>query len=65
MAVWFSLNHGSEFSNVGIIFRDSFQDNFRAEFEDCFMAEFIAVNDILEICYKLIGFEKWARRPTR
>ena len=41
MAVWFSPNHGTEFSNVGIVFRDCFQ----AEFEDCFMTEFIAVND--------------------
>ena len=46
MAVWFNPNHGTEFSDVGTIFRDSF----RAEFENCFMAEFIAVNDSLEIC---------------
>ena len=46
MVVWFSPNHGTEILNVGIVFRDSFQ----AEFEDCFMAEFIAVNDSLEIC---------------
>ena len=46
MIVWFSTNHGIEFSNVGTIF----QDSFRAEFEDCFMVEFIAVNDSLEIC---------------
>ena len=48
MAVWFSPNHGTEFSNVGTIFRDSF----RAEFENCFMAEFIGVNDSLEILLK-------------
>ena len=46
MAVWFNPNHGTKFSDVGTIFRDSF----RAEFENCFMAEFIAVNDSLEIC---------------
>ena len=46
MAVWFSPNHGTEFSNVGLVFRDSFQ----AEFEDYFMTEFIVVNDSLEIC---------------
>ena len=44
MAVWFSLNHVTEFSDIGTVFRDSF----RAEFEDCFMAEFITVNDSLE-----------------
>ena len=49
MAVWFSPNHGTEFSNVGIIFRDSF----RVEFEDCFMDEFIVVNDSLESCKKI------------
>ena len=41
MAVWFSPNHGTKFSNVGTVFRD----NFQVEFEDYFMAEFIAVND--------------------
>ena len=46
MVVWFSPNHRIEFSNVGTVFRDSF----RVEFEDCFMAEFIAINDNLEIC---------------
>ena len=46
MAVWFSPNHGTEFSDAGTIFRDSFL----AEFEDCFMVEIIAVNDSLEIC---------------
>ena len=46
MAVWFNPNQGTEFSDVGIVFRDSF----RAEFEDCFMDEFIAINDNLEIC---------------
>ena len=44
MAMWFSLNHGIEILDVGTVFR--------VEFEDCFMAEFIAVNDSLEICYK-------------
>ena len=48
MVVWFSLNHGTEFSDVGTVFRDCF----RAEFEDCFMAECIAVNDSLESCKK-------------
>ena len=46
MAMWFSPNQGTEFSNVGTVFRDSF----RADFEDCFMAKFIVVNDSLEIC---------------
>ena len=46
MAVWFSLNHGIEFSDVRTVFRDSFL----AKFEDYFMAEIIAVNDSLEIC---------------
>ena len=46
MAVWFSLNHGTKFLDVGTIFWDCF----RAEFEDYFMAKFIAVNDSLEIC---------------
>ena len=41
MAVWFSPNHGIEFSDVGTVFR--------ADFENCFMAEFIVVNDSLEI----------------
>ena len=45
MAVWFSPNHGTEFSDVGTVFRNSF----RAEFEEYFMAEFIFVNDSLEI----------------
>ena len=36
--------HGTEFSNVGTVFRDIFQ----AEFEDYFMDEFIAINDSLE-----------------
>ena len=44
MAVWFSPNHGTKFSDVGTVFR--------AEFEDCFMAEFIAVNNSLESCKK-------------
>ena len=48
MAVWFSPNHGTEFSDVGTVFWDSF----RAEFKDCFMAEFIAVNGSLESCNK-------------
>ena len=43
MAVWFSPNHGTEFSNVGTVFHDSFQ----LEFEDSFIAEFIVVNDSL------------------
>ena len=42
MTVWFSPNHGTEFSDIGTIFR--------AEFEDHFMAEIISVNDSLEIC---------------
>ena len=46
MAVWFSPNHETEFSDVKTIFRD----NFSAESEDYFMIEFIAVNDSLEIC---------------
>ena len=46
MVVWFSPNHGIKFSDVGIVF----QDSFRAKFEDCFMAKIIAVNDSLEIC---------------
>ena len=46
MVVWFSPNHGTELSDSETIFRDGF----RAEFEDCFMAEFIVVNDCLEIC---------------
>ena len=49
MAVWFSPNHETEFSDVGIVFRD----NFRAESEDCFMAEFIAFNDSPESCLKI------------
>ena len=49
MAMWFIPNHGTEFSNVGTIFLDSFW----SEFENCFMAEFIAVNDSLEICKKV------------
>ena len=48
MAVWFSPNHGTKFSDIGIVFQNSFW----AEFEDCFMAEFIAINDSLEICKK-------------
>ena len=48
MAVRFNPNHGTEFSNVGTVFRDGFL----AEFEKCFMAEFITVNDNLEICKK-------------
>ena len=46
MVVWFNPNQGTEFSDVGTIFLDCF----RAEFEDCFMAEFIVVNDSLQIC---------------
>ena len=46
MVVLFSPNHGTEFSDVGTVFRDCF----RAEFEDCFMDEFIAVNDSLKFC---------------
>ena len=46
MDLWFSTNHGIEFSEVGTIF----QESFRAECEDCFMAEIISVNDSLEIC---------------
>ena len=46
MSMWFSPNHGIEFSDIVIVFLDCF----RAKFEDCFMAEFIAVNDSLEIC---------------
>ena len=45
MVVWFSPNHGTEFSDVIV-----FQDSFRAKFEDCFMDEFIIVNDSLESC---------------
>ena len=48
MAMWFSPNHGTEFSDVGTVFRYSLW----AEFGDCFMVEFIAVNDSLEIYYK-------------
>ena len=48
MAMWFSPNHGTEFSDVETIFWDSF----RAKFEDCFMVEFITVNDSLESCKK-------------
>ena len=44
MAVWFSLNHETDYLNVGTVFRDRFQ----AKFEDCFMTEFIVVNDSLE-----------------
>ena len=46
MAVWFSPNHETEFLDVGTIF----WNNFRVEFEDYFVAEFIYVNDSLEIC---------------
>ena len=46
MTVWFSPNHGIEFSEVGTVF----QNHFCAEFEKCFMVEFITVNDSLEIC---------------
>ena len=46
MVMWFNPNHETEFSDVGTIFRDNFQD----EFEDCFMAEFIAVKDSSESC---------------
>ena len=46
MDVWFSPNHGIEFSKVGTVFRDSVP----VEFEECFMAEFITFNDSLEIC---------------
>ena len=46
MATWFSPNHGTEFSDVETIF----QNSFRAKVKDCFMAEFIVVNDSLEIC---------------
>ena len=46
MVVWFSPNHGTEFSDIRTIFRD----NFQAKFEDCFIVEFIVVNDSLEIC---------------
>ena len=49
MAMWFSPNHGTEFSDVGIVFRDSF----RVEFEDYFMVEFIVVNDNFESCKKI------------
>ena len=49
MAVWFSPNHETKFSDVETVFRDSF----RVEFEDCFMTEFIAVNDNLESCKKI------------
>ena len=49
MAMWFSPNRRTEFSDVETVF----QDSFRAEFEDCFMAEFIAVNDSLEIVKKI------------
>ena len=48
MVVWFSPNHGTEFSDIGTDFRGSFL----AEFEDYFMVEFIDVNDSLEIFYK-------------
>ena len=48
MAVWFSPNHGTKFSDVGTVFRDCFL----AEFEDCFMVEFIAVNNSPESCKK-------------
>ena len=51
MAIWFSPNHGTEFSDVGTIF----QDCFRADFEDYFMTEFIVVNDSLEICLKKLN----------
>ena len=46
MVVWFSPNHGTNFPDIVTVFWDSFQ----AEFENDFMAEFIAVNDSLEIC---------------
>ena len=46
MAVWLSPNYGTEFSDVGTVFRDSL----RAKFEDCVKDEFIAVNDSLKIC---------------
>ena len=48
MAMWFSRKHGTEFSDVETVFRESF----RAKLEDCFMAEFIAVNYNLEIYKK-------------
>ena len=46
MAMWFSPNHRTEFSDIGTIFRDCFW----VEFEDCFIAKFIVINDSLEIC---------------
>ena len=46
MALWFSPNHGTEFSDIGTVFRDCFW----AEFEDCFMVKIRAVNDSLKIC---------------
>ena len=46
MDVWFSPNHGTEFSDVVTVFRVSF----RAKFEDCFMDEFISINDSHESC---------------
>ena len=54
MVVWFSPNHGTELLDIGIVFWDSF----RAKFEDCFMAEFIAINDSLEIFLKIINKKK-------
>ena len=43
MALWFSPNHGTEFSDIGHCFSEQL-------FEDCFMAEFIAIKDSLESC---------------
>ena len=50
MAMWISLNHETEFSEVETIF----WDGFRAKFEKYFMTEFIAVNDSLESCKIII-----------
>ena len=46
MAVWFSPNHRTKFLSIGTNFRNIF----RVEYGDCFMAEFIVVNDSLEMC---------------
>ena len=61
MAVWFSPNQRTEFSNVVTIFWDSF----RAEFVDCFMAEFISVNDNPESCKKKNNNNKTKAKISR
>ena len=46
MAMWFSPNHRTEFSDIGTVFRDSFW----VDFEGCFMVDYVAIKDSLEIC---------------